>query len=81
MLDLTDSECTLCLKTDCCDAYSQCLGDTDCLCLGECLFEDGKNLLECQLLCDVLDPLSNLDFFLTCDLIDNCSQECPQLLP
>ncbi len=54
--DADDDECSMCLKTSCCDQLQACRDDSDCNCIIDCLDEMGTGIAglpECQTECEV----------------------------
>lgn len=73
-----DSDCTVCVKTGCCEQWRQCRRDADCTCILGCT-DDGKTRAQCATQCEVsqteiADILKLLGDQQDCDV--ECADQC-----
>lgn len=79
-VDADDTDCDVCIKTGCCDAYSSCQNDPDCYCVLNCANENQPREV-CASRCnvttteitDVLTVLGGTDQTCTVQCDDECA--------
>ena len=73
--DADDSDCEVCIKTGCCDAYTACQNNTDCTCILQCSTENQIEA-QCAARCNVTDTEVSDALALLSGQDQTCSVQC-----